>query len=317
MISLCVVGGGRWGENHIRTLYDMGNLVGIVDVNLERLESLKSIYTGIKGFSSLEEAISGGFDGYVIATPAKTHVELGRKLLEKGKNVLIEKPLALSSKDSETLIRMSEQYGGKLMVGHQLLFHPAIIKIKELIDKGVIGKIRYISTSRLNLGTVRQKEDVIWSFAPHDISLINYLTEQLPIETKVLGSSFLQPDILDMANVELTYPENVKAFITVSWLYPIKEQKIIIVGDKAMISFDDCSQEKSIFLHKKRIEMKGSCPESKNEGIEKIDYVYSQPLKNELEYFIQLISNSERMEYGRNGHEVIKLLEKITRDIKS
>jgi len=313
--QLCVVGGGRWGENHIKALDEIGSLAGIVDIDANRLNLLADKYTNVKTFNNLEDALRCEYDGFVVATSAETHYKLAKKLLKAGQNVLVEKPLALSSKDSEELVLLSEKYGGTLMAGHQLLFHPAVIKIKELIDSGVIGNLRYISTSRVKLGTVRQTENVIWSFAPHDLSVINYLTGQVPIKTDAYASTFLQTEISDMANIELTYPDHVKGFISVSWLYPIKEQKIIVVGDQAMLTFDDCSQNKDIYLHKKKIDMTGDCPVSIDEGIEKIDYVYSPPLRNELNYFIELIRSSEKKESGQNGHEVVKLLEKITHDL--
>ncbi|WP_324823957.1 Gfo/Idh/MocA family oxidoreductase [Sinanaerobacter sp. ZZT-01] len=313
--QLCVVGGGRWGENHIKTLYEMGSLAGIVDLDAKRLAVLSEQYVDVKTFNNLEDALSGKFEGFIVATSAKTHYKLAKKLLKAGQNVLVEKPLALSSKDSEELVSMSKQYGGTLLAGHQLLFHPAVMKIKQIIDTGVIGKLRYISTSRVKLGTVRQTENVIWSFAPHDLSVINYLTGQVPIKTDAFASSFLQAGIFDMANIELTYSNHVKGFISVSWLHPVKEQKITVVGDQAMLTFDDSSRNKELYLHKKKIDMTGECPVSVDGGIEKIDYVYSPPLKNELNYFIELIRSSEKREYGQNGHEVVKLLEKITHDL--
>lgn len=175
--KISVIGGGRWGLNHIRTLYQMGNLAGIVDTDPQKLKDLLSEYP-VQGFTSIEDAVQQSFDGYILATPAETHYPVGKMLLEKGLNVLIEKPMALSSEHSSELLEIAERTKARLMVGHLLLFHPAINKIKELIDKGKIGKIYYIYSNRLNMGTVRTEENVFWSFAPHDISILNYFIEQ-------------------------------------------------------------------------------------------------------------------------------------------
>lgn len=189
--KICVIGGGRWGENHIRTLYQMGNLAGIVEDDTKRLGELLSQYT-VEGFSDIEEAINKEFDGYILATPAATHYPLGKKLLTKGLNVLIEKPMSLSSKHSKELVEIAEQTKARLMVGHLLLFHPAIKKIKEIVDSGKIGKLHYVYSTRLNLGTVRTEENVFWSFAPHDISVLDYLIGSPAIKIEAKGSKFLQ-----------------------------------------------------------------------------------------------------------------------------
>ncbi|MDY6827691.1 MAG: Gfo/Idh/MocA family oxidoreductase, partial [Bacillota bacterium] len=250
--SICVVGGGRWGENHIRALHRMGCLGAVVETDPGRLEELKRAYE-VEGFDSLEKAVEQGFDGYVIATPAEMHYPLGRILLKKGLSVLIEKPMALSSEHSEELVELAEQTGARLMVGHLLLFHPAIIKIKETVESGKIGQLYYIYSNRLNMGTVRTEENVFWSFAPHDISVLDYLIGQRPEKIEAKGLKFLQDNIFDVTMTQFTYPGNVHAHIFVSWLHPFKEQRLVVVGSRGMISFDDSSAEKNILFYNKRI----------------------------------------------------------------
>ena len=194
--KICVIGGGRWGQNHIRTLHQIGNLAAIVESKQERLKKLLSTYS-VSGFTSLDEALVNNYDGYILATPAETHYPIGKKLLELGQNVLIEKPMTLNSDHSEELLTIARQTGAKLMVGHILLFHPAIRKIKELIEEGKIGKLNYIYSTRLNTGTVRTEENVFWSFAPHDISVLDYLIGEPAITIEAKASNFLQSNIAD------------------------------------------------------------------------------------------------------------------------
>ena len=156
---ICVIGGGRWGKNHIKTLHQLGFLGGIVESNPKRLQELLDEFS-VKGFTSIAEALEFGFDGYTVAAPAPLHFSIAKQLIEKGQHVLVEKPLTLSSDESLKLVELAEKNNIQLMVGHVLLFHPAIRKIKELIDNGKVGKLHYIYSNRLNLGTVRTEENV-------------------------------------------------------------------------------------------------------------------------------------------------------------
>ena len=237
MKNICVIGGGRWGENHIRTLFEMGNLGGIVEANPKRLRELLEQYP-VKGFQDVEMALKENFDGFTIAAPAPLHYDIAKLLLEHGKSVLVEKPMTLSSETSLELVELAKAKGAQLMVGHVLLFHPAIVKIKELIDNGKIGELYYIYSNRLNLGTVRTEENVFWSFAPHDISVLNYFVGEVSqcIESK--GAKFLQKNVYDYTMTQLTYPNNIHAHIFVSWLHPFKEHRMVVIGSRGMISFE-------------------------------------------------------------------------------
>lgn len=315
--KICVVGGGRWGINHIRTLYEMGCLGAIVDSNAKKLEELKLKYKGVKFYLCIENSLNVYYDGYVVATPAKTHYEIGRLLLKEHKNVLIEKPLTLTTKESKKLIKLAEKNKCKLMVGHLLLFHPAIIKIKELINEGRIGKLLYAYSTRLNLGIIRNYENVFSSFASHDISVLNYITGQAPTHIRTEGSSLLQENIHDVVMTGLTYPKNIKGYILVSWLFPFKEQRLVIVGDKGMISFEDTS-DKKIYLYNKKMILKDDSL-TKEEGETKIiEYEPSAPLQNELEYFINNLDEDKTIviNSGQRGYEVVRVLEKVTHKLK-
>lgn len=312
---ICVVGGGHWGQNHIKTLYEMGSLGAIVESNPERLAELLTHYSDIKGYLALEDSLKDAYDGYVLATPAETHFNLGYLLLNEKKNVLIEKPLTLSTKEARKLIRLSEKNDCRLMVGHLLLFHPAITKIKELLDLGKIGKVLYVYSSRLNFGIVRTHENVFSSFASHDISVLNYLIGQSPTAINADGSCLLQEHIQDVVIASLDYPGNIKAHIFVSWLFPYKEQKLIIVGDSGMLSFEDASIDKKIYFYNKRIEFQEGLPIKKEEASETIEYTQTAPLKNELAYFMGCLDSDITKNDGKSGYEVVKVIEKVEKKL--
>lgn len=308
--KICVIGGGRWGQNHIRTLFQMGNLLGIVETNQQRLDELLAQYP-VKGFTELDAALQQGFDGYILATPAETHYPIGKKLLEQGLNVLIEKPMALSSEHSKELVDIAEETKARLMVGHVLLFHPAIKKIKDVIDSGKIGQLYYIYSTRLNLGTVRTEENVFWSFAPHDISILDYFIGSPANKIEAKGAKFLQDRIYDVTMAQFAYPGSVHAHIFVSWLHPFKEQRLVVVGSQGMISFDDASREKNILYYNKRIDWVDEKPVKVEQPDEIIAYEKGMPLTEELKYFIDNLDKTIEVASGKTGHEVVKVLEKV------
>ena len=309
MKNICVIGGGRWGENHIRTLFEMGNLGGIVEANPKRLRELLEQYP-VKGFQDVEMALKENFDGFTIAAPAPLHYDIAKLLLEHGKSVLVEKPMTLSSETSLELVELAKAKGAQLMVGHVLLFHPAIVKIKELIDNGKIGELYYIYSNRLNLGTVRTEENVFWSFAPHDISVLNYFVGEVSqcIESK--GAKFLQKNVYDYTMTQLTYPNNIHAHIFVSWLHPFKEHRMVVIGSRGMISFEDSSPEKEIKFYNKHIEFEQGIPIKVENPTEIIPYEKKQPLTEELNYFVENLDKKIEIADGRSGYEVVKVLEK-------
>ena len=189
--NICVIGAGYWGKNHIRTLHELGCLGGIVESNQEALNRFAEQYPEVKSFSSLDEALQdNNFLGFTVATPAETHYSLAKQIMEAGKHVLVEKPFTLQNDHAEELVRLSEKNNINLMVGHVLLFHPAIKKIKNLIDENKIGKLQYIYSNRLNLGQIRTEENVFWSLAPHDISIFQYFTDSFPEKVYIFRNKY-------------------------------------------------------------------------------------------------------------------------------
>lgn len=314
--EICVIGGGRWGQNHIRTLAKLGSLAAIVESNTEKLEDLVMQYPDVKGYTSVHEAILVGYDGYTLATPAETHYTIGKQLIEKGQNVLMEKPMTLTAQQSKDLVNLAKQTGSRLMVGHVLLFHPAICKIKEVIDSGKLGKLFYIYSNRLNLGTVRTEESVFSSFAPHDISVLDYLIGSSACKIEAKGSRFLQNKICDSTLTLLEYQGNVHAHIYVSWLHPYKQQLLVIVGSKGMISFDDSTKEKAIYFYNKRIDFENGIPIKVENPDEIIPYEKKMPLEEELKYFINHLESTIEINTGQAGYEVVKVLETVQKQIE-
>lgn len=307
--KICVIGGGRWGQNHIRTLFQMGNLGGIVEANPTRLEALLQDYP-VEGFTNLDDAMSHQFDGYTIAAPAPFHYDIAKALLSKGQHVLVEKPMTLSAETSKELVEIAEKNNAQLMVGHVLLFHPAIRKIKELINSGKIGDLYYLYSTRLNLGTVRTEENVFWSFAPHDISVLDYFVGQPAIDIDSKGSKFLQKNVYDYTLTQLTYPGNVQAHIFVSWLHPFKEQRLVVIGSKGMLTFEDSADEKEIRFYNKQIKFEEGVPIKVENPTEIISFEQKQPLREELTYFVEHLDTKIVKADGKSGYDVVKVLER-------
>ena len=312
--KICVLGGGAWGKNHIKTLDKLGALGAIVEKDGDLLSKFKKQYPYVETFKSLDKSLENNFDGFIIATPAETHFKLAKEIINNKKDLLVEKPLTLSIEESETLVKLSKENNVNLMVGHVLLFHPAIIKIKELIDSGKIGKLQYIYSNRLNLGKVRTEENVFWSLAPHDISIFQYFTDNsFPEKIKASGSAFLQKGIYDSTLTTLEYEQGVNGHIFVSWLHPFKEHRIVVVGSEAMISFEDSAEGKPLTLYSKKIDLVNGVPEKIDGPKEIIIYGDKMPLEAELEYFINeekpLIAN------GENGLDVVKILVEASKQL--
>jgi UDP-2-acetamido-3-amino-2,3-dideoxy-glucuronate N-acetyltransferase len=307
MKKICVIGGGRWGENHIRTLHEMGNLGAVVDLNAPRLQELKTKY-GMETFTDLDEAIARGYDGYVVATSAETHYAIGKKLLELGLPTLIEKPMTLHIEESLELVEIAECTGANFMVAHILLFHPAINKIKELIDSGAIGDVYYMYSTRIKFGVVRTEENVFESFAPHDLATLNYFAG-VPAESMTLHRGyFLQKDICDYVLAYLEYPNNVKAHIQVSWLHPFKEQRVVVVGSKGMIWFDDAG-DKQVRLCNKHVEWIDGVPTCQETESDVVPVDYSQmPLERELRYFVAHTDKKPEYSTGADGYALVRAL---------
>lgn len=307
--KICVIGAGYWGKNHIKTLSSLNALKGILEIDKSVLKPLLDIYPSAQGHSNIQDAIAENYDGYVIATPARTHFEIARRLIKSNKNVLIEKPMTLSIEESEELVFLVDENKVSAMVGHVLLFHPALKKIKSMIENGDIGNLQYLYSNRLNLGKVRTEENVFWSFAPHDIAIFQYLTDSIPKNINANGSSFLQKGISDSTLTQLEYKNGVKGHIFVSWLHPFKEHRLVVIGSEAMITFEDSLNDKPLKLYSKKINFESGEPEKVDGPVNIISYEKKMPLNEELKYFINHLSeNKPKVSTVKHGHEVVKTL---------
>jgi UDP-2-acetamido-3-amino-2,3-dideoxy-glucuronate N-acetyltransferase len=314
---ICVVGAGRWGKNHVQTLHQLGRLGGIVDVEPTRRAELAARYPEAEVFASVADAVERRFAGFVVATPAPTHYDVTALLLDRGHHVLVEKPIAMVAGEARDLVRRARQRGVNLMVGHVLLFHPAIRKMRELIEAGKIGRLQYLYSNRLNLGTVRTEENILWSFAPHDVSIFQLLVGSRPLAVESRGGVFLQPGIHDTTMTMLRYPDNVVGHIFLSWLHPYKEHRIVVVGSKGMLSFEDSSEAKDVLFYEKGIDWVQGEPVRRDGPTETIPYERRAPLAEELSYFIDRLVDGRPVEIatGEHGVEVLEILEQATADL--
>lgn len=313
---ICVIGAGRWGRNHIKTLHSLGNLGGVVESFAGAREEIKSQYPGIDVFGDVKDALAGNFDGFTVATPAETHFEIAKCLLENNKPVLVEKPITLKAADAHALNKLAKERKVPLMTGHVLLFHSAIATIKTMIDSGKIGRLQYLYSNRLNLGTVRSEENILWSFAPHDISIFQHLIGKLPLDVVSRGGAFIQPKIHDSTMTILTYPDNIIGHIFVSWLHPFKEHRLVVIGSKGMLSFDDSSESKDILFYEKGIDWIKGEPIKRDGPTEVIPYEKKQPLAEELKYFISHLDGPmPEISNGDNAASVLEILEKATESL--
>lgn len=310
---ICVVGAGKWGLNHVKTLKKLNSLGAVVDDDLSVLQSIKLNNLDCLTFSSLNDSFDYDFDAYIVSTPPKTHYEIAKEIIDKGKPVLIEKPITLNLDEAISLNNLAKKNNVNLMVGHLLLFHPAFVKIKELIDSGDLGDIQYMYSNRLNLGSFRNDENVLWSFAPHDIAIFNFLFNELPSETVSSGIDILQKGIHDTSITSFKYSGNKMGHIFVSWLHPFKEHRFVIVGSKGMIHFEDSGNKKPLTFYNKTIDLNGEVPKSNSGSSYEIEYQDKLPLTIELEYFISRIDKGPiEIANGDSAVEVMKILNLAT-----
>lgn len=307
--KICVIGGGAWGENIIRTLFELEALGAVVEPGEERRRYLTEKYCCV-GFAAVEEAIEKRYDGYVVSAPAELHYEIGCKTLSAGLPTIIEKPLTLNSQDALRLVQLAEEKDVPFMVAHILLFHPAIRKIKELVDEGRIGKLFYMYSTRIKFGVVRTEENVFWSFAPHDIAVLDYIAGAHAEKIETTKGNFLQNDVCDYAMAQLEYPNNVKAHILTSWLHPFKEQRVVVVGSEGMLWFDDAT-DKQVYFSDKHVEWEDGRPQLVQGDAITIPYEKTLPLTEEMKYFIAHLDKMPEISTGRAGYEVVKVLENV------
>jgi predicted dehydrogenase len=319
-MTVAVVGAGSWGKNLVRNFASMprSRLKYVCDLNKDLLAGIGRQYPSVRPTCELNEALTDPqVQAVVIATKAASHCTVARQCLEAGKHVYVEKPLTLNVRDSMELVKLAQQKGLKLMVGHLLEYHPAVLKIKELIDQGELGEIYYIYTQRVNLGVVRQDENAWWSLAPHDISIIGFwMGGQEPVRVSAHGQKILQKGIEDVVFASLEYADGRIAHVHVSWLDPHKIRKMTVVGSKKMAVFDDMDASEKIRLYDKGASVKQSFESyaeiiSLRTGDIVIPHVdTTEPLRLECQHFAQAVLDGTPVRSdGADGLRVVQILQ--------
>ena len=319
MIGVAVLGAGAWGINLIRNFHTLGVLKAIVEPNEQRLQEVCSKYPA-EGFTDIRPVLErSDINAVVIATPASTHASLALQALEAGKDVFVEKPMALMVEEGEKLVQKAKELGCILMVGHVLEYHPAVRKLKQLVDEGELGRVQYIYSHRLNLGRIRAEENVLWSFAPHDIALLLRLLGTMPEEVCCYGEAFLNHEISDVTLTILRFPNHIQAHIFVSWLHPFKEHRFVVVGDKQMAVFDDTRPwAEKLVLYPHQIEwVKGQIPVAHSAEAKPIEIEEKEPLRVECEHFLECVATRKKpLTDGESALRVLRVLEAAHQSLK-
>lgn len=317
MTKIAVAGAGYWGKNLLRNVHQLGALYAICESNTAN--SNLAPYKSVKLYTKYADLLADGeINGVMISTPAEMHYDMVKQALEANKHVFVEKPLCLSEKQGVELNSLAKNKKRVLMVGHLLQYHPAFLKLKELVSNGDLGKIQYIYSNRLNLGKIRTEENILWSFAPHDISVILSLAGGMPESVSTTGGHYLTEKVADITLSSLSFSNGIKSHIFVSWLHPYKEQKLIVVGSKGMAVFDDTAKpEEKLLVYPHRIDWKeGNVPTPVKENAISITYEVKEPLNEECRHFIESIEagTSPRTD-GEEGLRVLKVLNACQRSL--
>ena len=327
MTKIGIIGAGYWGINHVRTFNALASceLVRVADLAPSNLNKVKSISGSIEATSDYTDIIKDDdIDAVVIATDAPSHHALAIEAVRAGKHVLVEKPLALRVADGEEMVRIAEEHKRTLMVGHILLYHPGVAKVKEYVSSGELGDVYYVFSQRVNLGKVRSNENALWSLAPHDISIMLYLIGEEPVEVSASGRSYVQKDIEDVVFFWLRFPGRAMGHGHVSWLDPHKIRRFTVVGSEKMAVFDDVDSNEKVRLYDRGIAAGPASYGSYGESIAvrngdvHIPYLKMvEPLRAECQHFIDCVEKGTRpLTDGQDGLRVIKVLDAAQRSLK-
>ena len=312
--KVAVIGVGYWGKNLVRNFYDLGALAVLCDKEETVEANFGHKYQGVKFYREFSAVLSDpAVTAVALATPAVTHYEMAKAALEAGKDVLVEKPLAIDVKHGEELVRLADAKGKILMVGHILRYHPAILRLQQLIREGTLGKINYLYSNRLNIGKIRTEENILWSFAPHDISVMLSLLNEMPARVSCHGSAHLNHGVCDITMSNFDFPSGVQAHIFVSWLHPFKEQRLVVVGSAKMAVFDDTAEHK-LMLYPHKVEWRNRVPTAVKADGEIVDLESSEPLRAECQHFLDCVaSRTSPVSNGAEGLRVLRVLDACQR----
>jgi predicted dehydrogenase len=312
MTNVGMVGAGRWGGNWIRTLAALPHtqLRWVCDVSPASFDKIRQQFPHVHTTTRLDDLLDDAtLNGIVIATTAPTHFEVARKAIRAGKHVMVEKPMTLATADAVELTELADRTHRILMVGHLLEYHPVIRRIRGMIECGELGNVHYLYQQRLNLGTIRADENAWWSLAPHDISVANRLLGAAPISVQCRGQSIVKPNIADVVFAVLEYPGGRLAHVHVSWLDPHKSRKLVVVGSRKMVIFDDAADPKLLILDK-RFHQDGEMIMLRHGQTTAPESDAAEPLALEAQHFIDCIRSGARpISDGQAGTMVVSVLE--------
>ena len=312
--KIAVIGCGHWGKNLVRNFSEIGVLEYVCDSNFIHAKNIAKEYN-IKA-KSIQDILNSDVNGIVVSTPAEHHSEIAKASLDAGKHVFVEKPISLKVSDAKKLCIIAEQQNKILMVGHLLQYHTAFSKLKELVQIGRLGKLQYIYSNRLNLGKFRNEENILWSFAPHDISMILTLVGDIPEKVLATGAAHLNKNIHDVTTTHLTFKNGVQAHVYVSWLHPFKEQKLVVVGERGMAVFDDgLDWSMKLKLYPHQVNWVNGLPQPQKADFEALSLEPHEPLRDECDHFIDCIKNNNRPR--TDGHEGVNVLRVLDASEKS
>ncbi len=320
MMHIAVLGAGYWGKNHVRVFHELGVLRLVVEPDPKRRVWVQTQYPQVEVVASPQEAWErDDIHGVVIATPAATHYDLALQSLQAGKDVLVEKPLALHVNEAQRLVEEARYRKRMLMVGHVLEYHPAVQRLYNLVHEGVLGNIRYLYSNRLNWGKFRTEENVLWSFAPHDIALILRILGEMPREITAHGQAYLSPKVADVTLTMLRFSGDVMAHVFVSWLHPFKEQRFVVVGDKQLAVFDDTQPwERKLALYSHQVEWhEGRIPIARKAEAEFVPITPYEPLRAQAEAFLESIRTRQPpLTDGKSALRVLRVLQAAQRSFE-
>jgi UDP-2-acetamido-3-amino-2,3-dideoxy-glucuronate N-acetyltransferase len=316
--GICVAGYGHWGKNLTRNFAALGHLYAVCENSVVHRDACTQQYPGLRTYSEFTEALADpGVAAVALATPAEHHCRMALQALDAGKNVFVEKPLALDWQEGWKMVEAARRVERILMVGHLLRYHPAIIKIQELYAQGILGRIDYIYSNRLSMGKIRQEENALWSFAPHDISVILALMGKLPIQVSATGGAYLQPNIADVTLSSMLFDQGSRAHIFVSWLHPYKEQRLAVIGSKQIAVFEDSRPDHKLVLFDKSIEWKNGVPEAGKPQGTPVEFGKEEPLRQECAHFIDCVLHRKSpLTTGEEGVQVLQVLQSCQRSLQ-
>jgi UDP-2-acetamido-3-amino-2,3-dideoxy-glucuronate N-acetyltransferase len=311
---VAVVGVGYWGKNLVRNFHELGALAALCDPEESVEVKYKQQLPGVQFYRDFNAVLAdSSIAAVALATPAVTHYKMAKAALKAGKDVLVEKPLAIEVTEGEDLVRFANEHGRVLMVGHILQYHPAILKLHQLIHNGTLGKINYLYSNRLNIGKIRTEENILWSFAPHDISVMLSLLNEMPIRVSCQGGASLNEDVCDVTLSHFKFPSGLQAHIFVSWLHPFKEQRLVVVGSEKMAVFDDTAENKLV-LYPHKVEWKNRIPSAVKANAEVVPLESSEPLRAECQHFLECANNrTSPVSNGEEGLRVLRVLDACQR----